>query len=96
MILERFDHVVFSGDESLSNVYAAFNMLLTEDIAHGSLKQWEMTREQLSSCSCDKQYLNRGCMDFLIHSSEDVYAQDANGRSRYPFACSTREYPLRL
>ncbi|KAK2756766.1 hypothetical protein FQN54_005212 [Arachnomyces sp. PD_36] len=90
VILERFDHVLFAGDESLANIYAAFNMLLSEDMAHGALKQWEMTKEQLAQCSCDKQYLTPDCAGFLIHSSEDVYAQGANGRSRYPYACKAR------
>lgn len=93
MILERFDHILFVGDESLLNVYAAFNMLLSEDIAYGSLKQWKMTPEQLASCSCDNQYLNRDCMSYLINSSEDVYEQNSRGRSRYPYACSARELP---
>lgn len=92
-ILERFGHIVFAGDESLSHIYAAFNMLLSEDVAHGSLKQWEMTSGQLVPCSCDNQYLNRDCVGYLIGSSEDVYEEGSKGRNRYPYKCSAREWP---
>ena len=90
MILERFDRVIFVGDGDLSNVYAAFNMLLRGDMALGSLKQWEMTHEQAEFCKCDKQYLSRDCARYLIRSSEDVYEQDSKGGNWDSYSCSAR------
>src|SRR5437763_616749 len=41
LILERFDGVVFVGDETLQSIYAGFNILLRQDLGLGAMKQWE-------------------------------------------------------
>ena len=72
MILERFDGIVFIGDDMLKHIYAAFNMLLRENVALGGLRQWELAEEEKESCRCDAQVTRAKCGESLLVNSEDV------------------------
>ncbi|PBP20119.1 hypothetical protein BUE80_DR008768 [Diplocarpon rosae] len=79
MILERFNAVVFVGDDVAQSVYAAFNILLREDLILGGVHDWMMGDEDQAKCKCDGQLLNIDCLKFAVMSVEEV--QNA-GRDR--------------
>lgn len=72
MILERFDGLLFVGDETLKDVYAGFNILLREDLSLGAMKQWEMNDDNMKTCKCEQQFINEGCAKFRVDASEQV------------------------
>ena len=88
MILDRLDGVVFVGDDLIGQVYAAFNILLRQDLSLGALAQWKMTREQRSVCRCDSQYTRLDCSQFFITSNDEVGQSDADPTIRTPYACN--------
>ncbi|KAK5171604.1 hypothetical protein LTR04_001142 [Oleoguttula sp. CCFEE 6159] len=87
MILDRFDGVVFIGDDMLRHIYAAFNILLRENVALGGLEQWKMTDIERDSCRCDHQFVKPECSNFLVSSSEEVTKHGSEGAHRSPFYC---------
>lgn len=95
-MLSRFDGVVFVGDGPLFSIYAALNILLRENLASGSLKQWDMSSKQVEECKCDKQFSNSQCLAFRVGSSEEVYTYDGKASTRSPYVCSTCENPTIL
>jgi hypothetical protein len=78
MILERFDKVVFVGDDTLQSIYAGFNILLRQDVALGAMKQWEMADEELKTCKCDGQFAKESCAKYLVSASEQVSTNARN------------------
>lgn len=88
MILERFDAIVFVGDDSLKHVYAAFNMLLRENIAMGGLKQWDLTENERLSCRCDNQFMRAECSKHFVTDSLAVSDNDENSGHKSPYYCS--------
>lgn len=84
MILERFDAVVFAGDDVLKYIYAAINMLLREHMARGGLKQWEMTESDRVICRCDNQLTRPECSSHIIMESQDVTNNDEGSGHRSP------------
>ncbi|KAL1961919.1 hypothetical protein VTN77DRAFT_748 [Rasamsonia byssochlamydoides] len=87
-VLRRFDSVIFVGDGSLANIYAGFNILLRQDLAHGSLKQWEMSNERLEACKCEKQFSRDYCPLYQLRSSEEVYSMGRAAKEN-AYACSS-------
>ena len=90
MILERFDGIVFVGDDLLKNIYAAFNMLLRQDLALGGLKQWDLPDDEKSACRCDAQLTNPKCAKNILLDSEEVASksgQQTSGNS--PYRCNS-------
>ena len=87
MILERFDAIIFIGDNMLQYLYAAFNMLLRENIAIGSLKQWEMKEEEQAACRCDNQIIKAECTKFAVMNNQEVKENDGGSRHKSPFFC---------
>ena len=90
MILERFDAVVFIGDDSFKQIYAAFNMLLRENMAMGSLKQWELDESQRDACRCDNQLTKSECSSHMIMESETVREKEDNVGHKGTFYCDRR------
>ena len=90
MILERFDAIVFIGDDSLKQIYAAFNTLLRENMAIGSLKQWELNESQRDTCSCDNQITKSECSSHMIMESQTVREKDDKDSHRSPFYCDRK------
>ena len=90
MILERFDAIVFVGDDLLKHVYAALNMLLRENIAMGSLRQWDMKESERDTCRCDNQYINAACSKFAVTSSQEVIDNDGGSGHRCPYYCDRK------
>jgi len=88
MILERFDAVIFVGDNTLRDIYTGLNILLREDLALGGLKQWEMSSEDLNRCRCENQYLESDCSRFAITSSNEVVKNVGKDQNRgSPYSC---------
>ena len=87
MILERFDVVVFIGDDMLKTVYSAFNMLLRENTAMGGLRQWEMTETEREQCRCDNQVVKPECFGHLVMDSEEVRGHDEGSGHSSPYFC---------
>ena len=87
MILDRFDAVVFIGDNMLQHIYAAFNMLLRENMAMGSLKQWEMSEAERDNCRCDNQFTRAECSKYAIRASEEVRKNDQGSGHASPYHC---------
>lgn len=79
MILERFNAVVFVGDETVQSLYMAFNILLREDLALGGLQDWQMTGGEHSHCKCGNQLSNPECTEYMITSIEDARQKDGGG-----------------
>ena len=87
MVLERFDGVVFVGDEMLQSVYAAFNMLLREDVALGGLREGGMGGEERARCACEGQVRGK-CRRWILGGSGEVGAGRASVCDRgfsFPF-----------
>jgi hypothetical protein len=87
MILERLDAIVFIGDETLQHVYDAFNMLLRENIALGSLKQWEMNENERAACRCDNQLIKAECSKHAIMDNQAVRDHDGDSGHKSPYYC---------
>ena len=87
MILERFDAIVFIGDDLLKHVYAAFNMLLRENIAMGGLKQWELNESERTACRCDSQITRPECSKHVVTESQIVKDNDEGSGHRSPYYC---------
>lgn len=90
MILDRFDGVVFIGDDMLHHIYAAFNILLREDLALGGLEHWRMSGEELKVCRCDNQFTRAACKGFMVGSSEGVQKHNTDGGHGSPYACNSK------
>lgn len=88
MILQRFDAIVFIGDNMLQHIYAAFNMLLRENMAMGSLKQWEMSEDQRVNCRCDNQVTRPECSKYAVFDSEEVRKNDPGSGHPSPPHCN--------
>lgn len=95
MILERFDGVVFIGDEPLQHVYAALNMLIRENIASGSLKQWEMKENEKARCRCDDQLIKAECSKYIVMDDQSVREHDGDGGHKSPYYCD-REWNKKI
>ncbi|KAL9098941.1 MAG: hypothetical protein Q9163_005486 [Psora crenata] len=93
MILERFDAIVFIGDDMLKAIYSAFNMLLRENIAMGGLKQWEMAESEREGCRCDNQMAKPDCARYMIKTSEEVRESDGGNGHRSPYYCDRSPAP---
>ena len=87
MILDRFDAVVFIGDDMLRNVYAAFNMLLRQNFAMGGVKQWALQETDVDGCTCEQQIMESRCVSEMVKSSSEV-----NGKHAQSYLCN-REVP---
>lgn len=91
MILERFDAVLFIGDDTLKPIYAAFNMLIREDIALGGLKQWELRASERDACRCDNQLTKPECSSRPITDSQAVRENDEGvGGHGSPYYCDRK------
>ncbi|KAA6414693.1 MAG: hypothetical protein FRX48_01443 [Lasallia pustulata] len=94
MILDRFDTVVFIGDSVLQHIYAAFNMLLRENIGMGGLKQWEMKESERSICRCDNQLMKSECSNHAVLHSQEVIDNDGGSSHRSPYHCDRTPHVL--
>ncbi|KAH0544838.1 hypothetical protein FGG08_001067 [Glutinoglossum americanum] len=95
MILERFDAVIFLGDNMVRSIYSAFNILLRENVALGALKQWEMSNTERSGCRCDGQFTKGECVRFAVMGNEEVARHDGGRRHSSPYFCD-RKYTSRI
>jgi len=80
MILERFNAISFIGDEVAQSVYAAFNVLLREDLALGGVQQWIMSGQDRMSCKCGEQFLNPECTRYALKNQDEVKKNDGNDK----------------
>ncbi|MCJ1274884.1 hypothetical protein MMC21_002682 [Puttea exsequens] len=88
MILERFDAIVFIGDDTLKAIYATFNILLRENIAMGGLKQWELSDNDRSTCRCDNQLIRPECWSHFVTESQAITDNDEASGHKSPYYCS--------
>jgi len=92
MILERFDAVVFIGDDTLKHIYAAFNMLLREDLALGGLDQRDLVESDRNACRCENQFMRPECSSHIVmesQASSDTKENVEHGRS---YHCDRKSY----
>ncbi|KAL8692238.1 MAG: hypothetical protein Q9218_002691 [Villophora microphyllina] len=87
MILDRFDEIVFLGDDTLRHVYSAFNMLLRENIALGGLRQWDMKESEREICRCENQLIRPECLLHAVTDSQQVRSNDAGSGHSSPYLC---------
>ncbi|KAI9055843.1 hypothetical protein LZ554_000782 [Drepanopeziza brunnea f. sp. 'monogermtubi'] len=87
MILERFNVIVFAGDDVAQSLYAAFNILLREDLSLGGLQEWIMSDEDRAKCRCDNQFLKNDCHKFSVKSIEEVKKNEDGERRGSPYFC---------
>lgn len=90
MILDRFDGIVFVGDDLMHQIYAAFNILLRQDLSLGALETWKMSEKQRQSCRCGRQYTSAECSKFFISSSQDVFEHDSKSDYNAPAFCNRK------
>lgn len=90
-ILQRFDGIVFVGDDALADAYAGFNILLRQNLATGSLRDWEMDKDLSQRCRCESQFTQAACLSMRITSSDQVDAQSGGPAFRAPYSCPSRE-----
>ncbi len=93
MILERFNMIVFVGDELVHSVYTAFNILLREDLALGGLQQWIMSDQDRMICKCDNQFLNQDCTGYAIKNRDEV-KRDTGDQKGSPYFCTRKSLSL--
>ncbi|KAF7509382.1 hypothetical protein GJ744_008105 [Endocarpon pusillum] len=89
MILERFDSLVFIGDDTLQPIYSGLNMLLRQDLALGSLDpSSELSPSELSTtCRCDNQFIKDTCSKHALTSNDQVPLGN-NNNNNSPYLCS--------
>jgi hypothetical protein len=87
MILERFNTVVFIGDNISQSIYTALNVLLREDLALGGLQQWMLSDQDRVACKCDNQFLNGDCLGYAIQASAEVKKNEAGDRKGSAYFC---------
>lgn len=90
MILDRFDSIVFLGDEMLQHIYSAFNMLLRENIALGGLRQWDMKETERETCRCANQLIRPECQAYSVADSQSVRLNDAASKHNSPYYCDRK------
>jgi hypothetical protein len=90
MILERFNALVFLGDEIARSIYTAFNILLREDLAVGGLQDWMMGEQDQKNCKCDNQFLNNECLAYAVKSRDEV--KNAGGDRKWSSYLCQRKY----
>jgi hypothetical protein len=91
MILERFNTIVFVGDELVHSVYTAFNILLREDLALGGLQQWIMSDQDRVICKCDNQFLNQDCAGYAIKDRDEV-KKNTGDQKGSPYFCTRKSF----
>ena len=96
MIIERFDAIIFVGDDTLKHIYASFNILLRENLAIGGLKQWEMTETDRVLCHCENQFTKPECSAHMLMDSQAVADNDASSGHRGPYYCDRQCNSLAL
>jgi len=89
MILERFNAIAFIGDELVQSVYAAFNVLLREDLSLGGLQQWIMSDQDRRICKCDGQFLNPECTGYGVKNRDEV-KKNGGDQKGSPYFCSRK------
>ncbi|KAI9723857.1 MAG: hypothetical protein M1828_004107 [Chrysothrix sp. TS-e1954] len=94
MIIDRFDGIVFIGDESIGSIYAAFNILLRHDLALGALENWKMTPRERDNCRCNNQFTRSECSEFWVTSSSETAAHEADVNMDYraPLYCNKKPH----
>lgn len=90
MILDRFDEIVFLGDDTLRHIYSAFNMLLRENIALGGLRQWDMKESERETCRCENQLTRPECLLYAVTDSQQVRSNDAGSGHSSPYLCDRK------
>jgi len=84
-ILERFDGLVFIGDETLQTIYNALNILLRRDLALGAMDSASMDRATQDDCRCSNQFIKEDCRQHSLLDSEKAGQADRFGS---PYLCN--------
>ena len=84
-ILERFDGLVFVGDETLQAIYSGLNILLRRDLALGALDSASMERALQDECRCSNQFIKQDCRQHSLMTSEKASQDDHLGS---PYLCN--------
>lgn len=90
MILERFESFVFIGDDSLRHIYAAFNMLLREDLATGGLAEADLKESERATCRCENQFMRKECTSHIVTDSESISNSDPSNSHGSPIICNSK------
>lgn len=81
MVLERFDGLVFVGDDNLQSIYNGFNILLRQDLIFGAMRVHELGGGLRTQCQCDAQFTTKACSSHYVTTSQqvpkDVLAEDS-------------------
>ncbi|PMD66107.1 uncharacterized protein K444DRAFT_640065 [Hyaloscypha bicolor E] len=96
MILERFNAISFIGDDVVQSVYAAFNVLLREDLALGGVQQWIMSDQDRMSCKCGEQFLNPECTRYAVKNQDEVKKNEGSGKGGLYFCARTPHAYIRV
>lgn len=84
-ILERFDGLVFVGDDTLQAIHSGLNILLRRDLALGALDLASMDRSLQEECRCNNQFIKQTCRQHCLVDSKKASQDDRFGR---PFFCN--------
>ena len=90
MVVERFNGIIFLGDDVARANYLAFNMILREDLAYGGLKgSDDLSDQDRESCKCDNQFLDE-CAAFGVTSSRSLKQLDGSGQAGNTYYCDRK------
>ena len=90
MILERFDALVFIGDDILKHIYGAFNILLKEDMATGALDLRHLDNNERPTCTCDNQFIKSECSKAITRDSQAIGDHDRAFGKSSPYHCNSK------
>ena len=79
----------------LKTIYAAFAMLLRENIGMGGLEQAEMKESEREGCRCDSQVIKPECSLHTTLESEAVGGSDKDNSHQTPYYCN-RIFPFEV
>jgi len=84
-ILERFDALIFVGDDVLHPIYSVINILLRQDLALGALDASTMDQTLKESCRCANQFIKQDCRQHFVQDAERTMQSEQAGR---PYFCN--------
>lgn len=80
-ILERFDGVIFVGDDAVRTIYSGLVILLRQDLARGALTIEDMNTESKGKCRCQNQFAKQDCVKHSITSNHQLLEARRRGES---------------
>lgn len=82
-ILERFEGLIFAGDDALQTIYGGLNILLRQDLALGTLNLASMDKKLQEDCRCKNQFVKADCRQHYLMDSSKASQDDHVGSTYF-------------